>query len=90
MNEIRDALVGKTITGVMTRPGPSGMPELLMLALEDGSFMQFVMPQKRRQRNKNHPYMGVVSEKNNTFSEKDCPSKSGAVQQLSLIHTICG
>lgn len=48
MNPIRDALIGKTITGVITRPGRDGLPEILMLALEDGSYMQFVMPQTRR------------------------------------------
>lgn len=52
MNPIREALIGKTITGVITRPGRDGLPEILMLALEDGSYMQFVMPQTRRQRNK--------------------------------------
>lgn len=90
MSEIRDALIGKTITGVMTRPGQGGMPELLMLALEDGSFMQFVMPQKRRKPKKNHPYMGTSSANHNAYLKKDHAHEASGAQQLSLIHTICG
>ncbi|GAB4197337.1 MAG: hypothetical protein Tsb002_31410 [Wenzhouxiangellaceae bacterium] len=84
MNNLRQALVGKTITGVITRPGRDGLPELLVLALEDGSYMQFVMPEKKgpkRRVRRQQPMAQALAE--DLAVNRDSP-------QLPLIHTACG
>ena len=79
MQDVKQALLGKTITGVIARPGKDGMPELLMLALEDGSYMQFVMPNKNRRTNR----------KSHTYGKPSHSADLGAIrskeQQLPLI-----
>lgn len=42
---IRDEIVGKTISGVIARPGRKGEPPVvMMLRFEDGSVVEFVSP----------------------------------------------
>lgn len=81
MQDVRQALVGKTITGVISRPGKNGLPELIMLALEDGSYMQFVVPSRQHRRAR----PGRSSEQ---FTSREV---SGYVDtQLPLINSHCG
>ena len=43
------SIIGKTITGVIARPGPAGKDEVLMFQFSDGSFFEVVSPRVRRQ-----------------------------------------
>ena len=43
------SIIGKTITGVIARPGPAGRDEVLMFQFSDGSFFEVVSPRARRQ-----------------------------------------
>ena len=80
MQDVKQALLGKTITGVISRPGKNGVPELLMLALEDGSYMQFVVPSKnRRSQRKTSSYQSPPH-------TVDLGTVSAPEQQLPLIH----
>jgi len=46
---IRDEIVGKTISGVIARPGRVGEPPIvMMLRFEDGSVVEFVSPRSDR------------------------------------------
>lgn len=43
--EFRDAIVGKTVAGVVARAGRSGEPPtVMMLQFDDGSVVEFVSP----------------------------------------------
>lgn len=42
------SIIGKTITGVISRPTASGMPAILVLQFSDGSCFEFVSPAARR------------------------------------------
>jgi len=45
----RDQVVGKRISGVITRPGRNGEPPVvLMLRFDDGSVVEFVSPRSDR------------------------------------------
>lgn len=47
--EVRDRLVGRTIRGVIARPGRAGEPPVvMMLQFEDGTAMEFVSPRSDR------------------------------------------
>jgi hypothetical protein len=42
---LRDRIVGRTITGVVARPGRNGEPPMvMMMQFEDGSVVEFVSP----------------------------------------------
>lgn len=42
---LRDRIVGRTITGVVARPGRKGEPPMvMMLQFEDGDVVEFVSP----------------------------------------------
>jgi hypothetical protein len=42
---LRDRIVGRTITGVVARPGREGEPPMvMMMQFEDGSVVEFVSP----------------------------------------------
>ena len=46
---IRDEIVGKTITGVIARPGRDGEPPVvMMMRFDDGSVVEFVSPRSDR------------------------------------------
>jgi len=46
---LRDQMVGKTISGVIARPGKSGEPPVvLMMRFDDGSVIEFVSPRSDR------------------------------------------
>lgn len=49
MAKLQQALIGKTITGVIAHPeqDDAGRPMVYMLALDDGSFVEFVSPAAR-------------------------------------------
>ena len=42
------SIIGKTITGVISRPTDSGMPAIMVLQFSDGSCFEFVSPAARR------------------------------------------
>ena len=45
----RDEIVGKTISGVIARPGREGEPPVvMMMRFEDGSVVEFVSPRSDR------------------------------------------
>lgn len=47
--EFREEIVGKTISGVIARPGREGQPPVvLMLRFEDGSVVEFISPRSDR------------------------------------------
>lgn len=47
--ELRDEIVGRTIAGVIARPGRSGEPPVvLMMRFDDGSVIEFVSPRSDR------------------------------------------
>ncbi len=43
------SIIGKTITGIIARPGPGGRDEVVMFQFSDGSFFEVVSPRTRRQ-----------------------------------------
>ncbi|WP_376690424.1 hypothetical protein [Wenzhouxiangella sp. EGI_FJ10409] len=44
-SHIRDEIVGKTISGVIARPGRKGEPPVvMMMRFDDGSVVEFVSP----------------------------------------------
>lgn len=46
---LKDEIVGKTISGVIARPGREGEPPVvMMLRFEDGSVVEFVSPRSDR------------------------------------------
>lgn len=46
---LRDQMVGRTISGVIARPGQSGEPPVvLMMRFDDGSVIEFVSPRSDR------------------------------------------
>jgi len=46
---IRDEIVGKTISGVIARPGGAGEPPVvMMMRFDDGSVVEFVSPRSDR------------------------------------------
>lgn len=46
---IRDEIVGKTISGVIARPGREGEPPVvMMMRFDDGSVVEFVSPRSDR------------------------------------------
>jgi hypothetical protein len=42
------SIIGKTITGVISRPTAGGMPAIMLLQFSDGSCFEFVSPAARR------------------------------------------
>lgn len=47
--ELRDEIVGRTIAGVIARPGRTGEPPVvLMMRFDDGSVIEFVSPRSDR------------------------------------------
>lgn len=47
--QLREDIVGRTISGVIARPGRDGEPPVvLMLRFEDGSVVEFVSPRSDR------------------------------------------
>ncbi|TVS11632.1 MAG: hypothetical protein EA419_07265 [Wenzhouxiangella sp.] len=47
--QLREEIVGRTISGVIARPGKAGEPPVvLMLRFEDGSVVEFVSPRSDR------------------------------------------
>ena len=47
--ELRDEMVGRTISGVIARPGgPGEPPVVLMMRFDDGSVVEFVSPRSDR------------------------------------------
>ena len=47
--EFRDEIVGRTIAGVIARPGRAGEPPIvLMMRFDDGSVIEFVSPRSDR------------------------------------------
>ncbi|MDT8437812.1 MAG: hypothetical protein RQ729_02245 [Wenzhouxiangellaceae bacterium] len=47
--EVRDAIIGKCITGVVSRAGRHGEPPVvMMLQFDDGSAIEFVSPRGER------------------------------------------
>ena len=47
--QFRDEIVGRTIAGVIARPGRAGEPPVvLMMRFEDGSVVEFVSPRSDR------------------------------------------
>ncbi len=47
--EVRDEIVGRTISGVIARPGgPGEPPVVLMMRFDDGSVVEFVSPRSDR------------------------------------------
>ncbi len=47
--QFRDQIVGRTITGVIARPGRGGEPPVvLMMRFDDGSVVEFVSPRSDR------------------------------------------
>ncbi|MEE4638469.1 MAG: hypothetical protein V2J42_06990 [Wenzhouxiangella sp.] len=47
--KLRDEIVGRTIAGVIARPGRTGEPPVvLMLRFDDGSVIEFVSPRSDR------------------------------------------
>lgn len=47
--EFRDEIVGRTIAGVIARPGRTGEPPIvLMMRFDDGSVIEFVSPRSDR------------------------------------------
>jgi len=47
--QIRDEIVGKTISGVIARPGRQGEPPVvMMMRFDDGSVVEFVSPRSDR------------------------------------------
>lgn len=87
MNDLRKALVGKTITGVIARPSQDGHPELLVLALEDGSYMQFVTSRRSGRRRGHHALASTRLKSSQAISRDIFPHEH---EQLPLIHTACG
>ncbi|WP_376695305.1 hypothetical protein [Wenzhouxiangella sp. EGI_FJ10305] len=48
-HEFRDEIVGKTISGVIARPGRKGEPPVvMMMRFDDGSVVEFVSPRSDR------------------------------------------
>lgn len=48
-HQLRDEIVGKTISGVIARPGREGEPPVvMMLRFDDGSVVEFVSPRSDR------------------------------------------
>lgn len=48
-HHLRDEIVGKTISGVIARPGRAGEPPVvMMMRFEDGSVVEFVSPRSDR------------------------------------------
>lgn len=46
---VREQIVGKSISGVIARPGREGEPPMvMMLQFEDGSVLEFVSPRSDR------------------------------------------
>lgn len=47
--QVRDSIVGKSIRGVIARPGREGQPPMvLMLQFDDGTVLEFVSPRSDR------------------------------------------
>ena len=47
--EFRDEIVGRTIAGIIARPGQAGEPPVvLMMRFDDGSVIEFVSPRSDR------------------------------------------
>ena len=47
--EVRESMVGKCISGVVSRPGRNGEPPAVMvLQFDDGSVVEFVSPRGQR------------------------------------------
>ena len=47
--QLRDEIVGKTISGVIARPGRRGEPPVvMMMRFDDGSVVEFVSPRSDR------------------------------------------
>jgi len=47
--QFRDEIVGKTISGVIARPGREGEPPIvMMMRFDDGSVVEFVSPRSDR------------------------------------------
>ena len=42
------SIIGKTITGIISRPGRDGRKEVLLMQFSDGSCFELVSPQARR------------------------------------------
>ena len=42
------SIIGKTITGVISRPSNGGLPAIMVLQFSDGSCFEFVSPAARR------------------------------------------
>lgn len=42
------SIIGKTITGIISRPGRDGRKEVLLMQFSDGSCFELVSPQPRR------------------------------------------
>ncbi len=42
-------LAGKTIAGIVARPGPNGHPVVMMLQFDDGTCLEFVTPAGERE-----------------------------------------
>ncbi len=48
-HQLRDEIVGKTISGVIARPGRRGEPPVvMMMRFDDGSVVEFVSPRSDR------------------------------------------
>ncbi len=48
-HRLRDEIVGKTISGVIARPGREGEPPVvMMMRFDDGSVVEFVSPRSDR------------------------------------------
>lgn len=48
-HHLRDEIVGKTISGVIARPGREGEPPVvMMMRFDDGSVVEFVSPRSDR------------------------------------------
>ena len=43
------SIIGKTITGIIARPGPGGQDEVVMFQFSDGSLFEVVSPKTRRE-----------------------------------------
>ena len=48
-HRLRDEIVGKTVSGVIARPGRAGEPPVvMMMRFDDGSVVEFVSPRSDR------------------------------------------
>ena len=48
-HQFRDEIVGKTVSGVIARPGREGEPPVvMMMRFDDGSVVEFVSPRSDR------------------------------------------